>query len=63
MFLFKKLLWIAVKFLIRLRFPKVSRISTADLAAWLEEDEAEKPLLLDVRTPENMLSATFKEQS
>ncbi|OKH22568.1 sulfurtransferase [Hydrococcus rivularis NIES-593] len=52
MFLFKKLLWIAIKFLIRLKFPKVPYISTADLAAWLKEDKAEKPLLLDARTPE-----------
>jgi rhodanese-related sulfurtransferase len=61
MFLFKKLLWIAIKFLIRLRFLRVPYISTADLAAWLEGDDAEKPLLLDARTPEEYAVSHMRE--
>lgn len=38
--------------LIRLRFPQVKPLSTQELAAWLAQKEALKPLLLDVRTPE-----------
>jgi rhodanese-related sulfurtransferase len=51
MFFLKKLLWIAIKFLIRVRFPNLPKISTSDLAAWLESG-VDKPVLLDARTPE-----------
>ncbi|NJM89602.1 MAG: rhodanese-like domain-containing protein [Hydrococcus sp. RU_2_2] len=51
MFLCKKLVWIAIKFLIRVKFSKVPKISTSDLAAWLER-AVDRPVLLDARTPE-----------
>jgi rhodanese-related sulfurtransferase len=51
MFFLKKLVWIAIKFLIRVRFPNLPKISTSDLAAWLESG-VDKPVLLDARTPE-----------
>ncbi|NJQ97086.1 MAG: rhodanese-like domain-containing protein [Hydrococcus sp. CSU_1_8] len=47
----KKLVWIAIKFLIRVKFSKVPKISTSDLAAWLER-AVDRPVLLDARTPE-----------
>ena len=42
----------ALKFLIRLKFPSVRHISTAELAAWLENRHRKPPLLLDARTPQ-----------
>lgn len=47
----KKLVWIAIKLLIRVKFPDVPKISTSDLAAWLEEN-IDQPALLDARTQE-----------
>ena len=44
--------WWLIKLLIRLQFPKVQQLSTADLAAWLSDKNKEKPLLLDARTIE-----------
>lgn len=35
---------------VRTRFPKVPQISTADLAAWLTDDDRPRPVLLDVRS-------------
>ncbi|MCU0538240.1 MAG: rhodanese-like domain-containing protein [Hydrococcus sp. Prado102] len=49
MFFQKKLVWITIKFLIRVRFPNVPKISTSDLAAWLEKG-VDQPVLLDART-------------
>ncbi len=42
--------WPLVNAKIRHDFPNVKRITTADLAAWLKNDERVQPLLLDVRT-------------
>lgn len=42
--------WARVKRLIRLQFPDVSRVTTGQLAAWLDDPERLPPLLLDVRT-------------
>ena len=44
--------WWLMKLLIRLQFPTVRQLSTADLAAWLSAEDKSKPLLLDARTPE-----------
>ena len=44
--------WWLIKLLIRLQFPTVRQLSTADLAAWLSAEYKSKPLLLDARTPE-----------
>ena len=41
-----------LNFLIRLKFPSISHISTSELAAWLSDDQRFPPLLLDARTPE-----------
>lgn len=46
------LAWRVIKLLIRLLFPDIQQLSTRDLAAWLEQEDAEKPLLLDARTEE-----------
>ena len=46
----KSVSWKALKWLIRARFPVVRHISTAQLAAWLEQEA--QPLLLDARTPQ-----------
>ena len=43
--------WWLIKSLIRLQFPEVKQLSTADLAEWLLSDGS-KPLLLDARTLE-----------
>ena len=43
----KSVSWKALKLLIRARFPTVRHLSTAQLAAWLEQTQ---PLLLDART-------------
>ena len=45
------LAWSAVKKTIRVRFPKVTQLSTQKLAEWLTHSDA-KPLLLDARTEE-----------
>lgn len=37
---------------IRERFPSVAQLSTADLAAWLNDPKRDQPILLDVRTEE-----------
>jgi rhodanese-related sulfurtransferase len=44
------LAWSLVNAKIRRDFPEVKRISTAELAAWLADDNRPAPLLLDVRT-------------
>jgi rhodanese-related sulfurtransferase len=44
------LAWPAVHRLVESRFPGVRRISTADLAAWVDDPSRPPPLLLDVRT-------------
>jgi rhodanese-related sulfurtransferase len=41
--------WATVKRLIRLQFPDVRRVTTEQLAAWLDDPERLSPLLLDVR--------------
>ena len=38
------------KMRIRQRFPTVAQLSTADLAAWLNDPKRDQPILLDVRT-------------
>ena len=49
--------WRLVNAKIRSEFPAVKRISTAELAAWLEDSTRAQPVLLDVRTrPEFQLS-------
>lgn len=50
--LIRFLSWWSIKLLIRLRFPGVRHLSTADLATWLSARDKSKPLLLDARTPE-----------
>ena len=52
MFLVRILGWLLVKLLIRLQFLEIQQLSTTDLAAWLQEEGADKPLLLDARTKE-----------
>ncbi len=42
--------WTLVNAKIRQDFPEVKRITTAELVAWLEDEERVVPLLLDVRT-------------
>ena len=44
--------WWLIKSLIRLQFPEIRQLSTEDLAAWLQKDGVQKPLLLDARTEE-----------
>lgn len=51
MFFRKSLSWIAIRFLIQLKFPKVKQLSTTNLATWLAQNQS-KPLLLDGRTTE-----------
>lgn len=46
----QKLGWSAIKQAIRSEFPRVQNVSTDSLAAWLEQPEAEQPILLDIRT-------------
>ncbi len=41
-----------MKQIIRKRFPQVSQVSTAELAAWLQNKSRAQPILLDVRTAE-----------
>jgi rhodanese-related sulfurtransferase len=41
--------WATMKWLIRLQFPDVRRVTTEQLAAWLDDPERLSPLLLDVR--------------
>ncbi|HAC62531.1 MAG TPA: rhodanese-like domain-containing protein [Cyanothece sp. UBA12306] len=41
-----------LSFLIRLQFPSISHISTAELADWFGDDQRHPPVLLDARTPE-----------
>ena len=43
--------WWLIKRLIKLKFPEVKQLSTAELATWLA-DKGSKPVLLDARTPE-----------
>lgn len=43
--------WRLIKLLIRLQFPEVRRLTTAELATWLQQDNVPQPLLLDARTP------------
>ncbi|MGL5878058.1 MAG: rhodanese-like domain-containing protein [Xenococcaceae cyanobacterium] len=38
--------------LIQLQFPEIKQLSTEDLAAWLLDDRAHEPLLLDAREQE-----------
>src|SRR3712207_788055 len=42
--------WTLINAKIRRDFPRVQRITTAELAAWLNDAERTKPTLLDVRT-------------
>lgn len=42
--------WTLVNAKIRREFPDVERITTAELAAWLNDESRPAPLLLDVRT-------------
>jgi rhodanese-related sulfurtransferase len=44
--------WRFIKLLIRLQFPEVQQLTTAELATWLQKDRITKPLLLDARTLE-----------
>lgn len=37
---------------VREKFPSVRQLSTADLASWLSDSKRAKPVLLDVRSPE-----------
>lgn len=46
------LAWYVVKRAIRLRFPASRHISASELESWLKGKEPVKPLLLDVRAPE-----------
>lgn len=48
----RRLKWKLLKWWIRLQFPAVRHISTAELADWLEDCQRKNPLLLDARTPE-----------
>ena len=48
----RRLKWSGLKLGIRLKFPSVRHISTAELAAWLEDGHRKPPLLLDARTLE-----------
>lgn len=47
--LLKTLGWRLIKSLIRLKYPEVQQLSTADLAEWLNSNR-NSPLLLDART-------------
>jgi rhodanese-related sulfurtransferase len=47
---FSDLKWSLLNLLIRFKFPSVHPISTLELAVWLEDENREKPLLLDART-------------
>jgi rhodanese-related sulfurtransferase len=44
--------WSLINAKIRHDFPQVQRITTAELAAWLNDERRPAPLLLDVRTSE-----------
>lgn len=48
-FIVKRLSWLLIKGLIRLKYPQVRQLSTADLAQWLDSNR-NNPLLLDART-------------
>lgn len=41
-----------IKRTVRERFPDVAQVSTAQLSQWLSAPEAERPILLDARSPE-----------
>ncbi len=43
--------WAVINATIRSQFPDVPRITTAELAQWLNDPSRPAPLLLDVRTP------------
>lgn len=43
--------WKLLKGMIRLQFPQVTPLSTAELAAWLADEDRPNPLLLDTRSP------------
>jgi rhodanese-related sulfurtransferase len=42
--------WATIKRWIRYQFPTIPSISTHTLAVWLQQEDTEKPLLLDART-------------
>ena len=44
--------WWLIKLLIRLQFPDVRQLSTAELAIWRSQDKKSQPIVLDARTPE-----------
>ena len=44
--------WWLIKLLIKLKFPEVRQLSTAELNIWLADENRSKPLLLDARTSE-----------
>ena len=44
--------WRIIKLLIRLQFPELQRLTTTELATWLQKDNVPQPLLLDARTLE-----------
>ena len=44
--------WWLIKLLIRLQFPAIRQLSTADLADWLSDETKANPVLLDARTGE-----------
>ena len=44
--------WALVRKRIAKEFPNVPQLATQDLAAWLADGKREKPVLLDVRAPE-----------
>jgi rhodanese-related sulfurtransferase len=48
----RSLAWVLVQYWIRLKFPHVKHISTAELAQRLEQSQFPRPLLLDARTLE-----------
>jgi rhodanese-related sulfurtransferase len=52
MFILRILGWAIAKSIIKLQFPTVQHLSTQDLAAWLENDDRQQPLLLDSRSEE-----------
>ncbi len=55
-----RLEWAPLKKEIRSKFPTVKHISTEDLAVWLDSADSTKPVLLDVRNPEEFAVSHLK---